>query len=184
MSTGRLPEPIPPGPVPGEPGHFADHDWLRAAIAELDRRLVKTFATTAVISCQPSTYTPVVWDAVRVDTGLDISAPGTGGVLMGPGAPAGLYRLDMSYGFANNANGSRLGRLMVNGAEDLQFRLSSGGYAGTIVLHVSGIIDLAAESAVVWEIFQGHTAAVNSSPNHTKFHMEYLGEPVSAIEES
>ena len=31
-----LPEPEAPGPDPGQPGHFAHHDWLTAAVKALD----------------------------------------------------------------------------------------------------------------------------------------------------
>ena len=34
-----LPTPIPPGPTPGEPGHFASHDWIEESLHALDDQL-------------------------------------------------------------------------------------------------------------------------------------------------
>jgi hypothetical protein len=44
--------PPPPGPNPGQPGHFADHDWLRASVQSLALPLVVTtyYATSTAIS--------------------------------------------------------------------------------------------------------------------------------------
>lgn len=35
-----LPSPEPPGPIPGQPGHFAHTDWVTAALKALDAQLV------------------------------------------------------------------------------------------------------------------------------------------------
>lgn len=42
--TSILPTPEPPGPIPGQPGHFAHTDWVTASLKALDAKLVALLA--------------------------------------------------------------------------------------------------------------------------------------------
>lgn len=183
MTTGKPPQPEAPGPIAGEPGHFAHHDWLTASVGMLDERLVKGWRADVVAP----NITTATWgiaakyDKIVLDTGLDIDLDTQGGgVVLGPGAPEGLYRVDIGVAFGGNATGYRHTRLTINGVEFPEFRVvaqnAGAATAAHVVLTTSGIAWLPALSVVKVECYQNSGATIPlKAVGFTRLWLEYLG---------
>jgi len=179
MTTGKLPDPKAAGPIAGQPGHFAHHDWLEGAVGVLDERLMKCFSAVTVVTVIPTgVNTPIVFDTVPFDTGLDISIVAAGGVLMGPGAPEGYYRMDVQGSFVNAAGTGRRLRLFVNGVDQSVFYCSVSPPTGSnaAILNNSGIVYLPAAATIQPQIWHNAGVNVNSqTSSQNRMFMEYLG---------
>lgn len=181
MSTGKLPEPQAAGPVAGQPGHFAHHDWLGAAVAVLDERLFKKFTAVVVTTTLvTNVWTAIKYDTVVYDSGLDIDLDAVaGGVVMGPGAPEGYYRLDTGTSFAGNATGSRRARVTVNGVDDPAFYTTGAALptaAWAMALSSGGILYLPPLAIVKVEGMQNTGAnLLTNATSQTRLNIEYLG---------
>ena len=165
----------------------------------LDERLVKGWrADVVTVSMPNTTWTPVKYDKIVLDTGLDIDLDTQGGgVVLGPGAPEGLYRLDSGVCFTAHATGVRHIRLMVNGVEYPEFRVvvsnATASATGHVIPTTSGICWIPALSTVKVDGYQGSGGALlTKSLGFTRLWMEYLGvvpdpqtgpPPVSTMED-
>ena len=188
MTTGRLPVPKATGPVAGTPGHFKHHDWLEGAVQALDERLLKEVsAVTVTTNLVPNTYTPIKYDSTLYDTGLDIAIDPAGGVVFGPGAPEGYYRLDIANSIPKGSTaggGDRRQRLMLNGVEQGAWYISTPGSTNSATSIVcNGIIYLPALAVIAVTVWHNMAVAAptgTGSQCHLVF--EYLGPGPAAAD--
>lgn len=185
MSTGNLPSPEAAGPTPGSPGHFDHHDWLTGSVKALDERLIKAWSAQSVTVTMPSgSYVACKYDTViRDQGGLDADLVSSGGVLMGPAAPSGLYRIDAGVSIEGNTTGSRRAKVAVNQVDDLSFYLTGAALptgAWAWAQSMSGVLVLAPGDLL--EVDASHNAGSNLLTNasgQTRLFLEYLGAVTS-----
>lgn len=175
-STGITP-PAPPGPVAGQPGHFASHDWLDVAVANLNERLFGGWSQN--LTEQP--LTNAVWTAIKYDTvlfnyGFDVAMQ-SGGNLLLTGNPAGYYRIDYAVGFKGNATGMRRGRFTVDGVDNQSVGVSvPSGTTTACNPTCSGIVLLPSGCVIGGEAYQNSGGNLNTNLyNQNHVFIEYLG---------
>jgi hypothetical protein len=107
------------GPTPGEPGHFAHHEWLEDGLTALDQGIgaLLVLSQTVVQNIPDDAFTTIKLDAVIAQAGeWDYALDGSGAIVCGPAWVPGWYRCDYSGGFEGTSTASpRAIRLAVNG---------------------------------------------------------------------
>jgi hypothetical protein len=183
MTTGNLPDPAAPGPIAGEPGHFAHHDYLEAGVDALNERLMKGWKQNGVVSCAHGIWTAAKFDVLLFDTGLDIDSDTVGGgIVFGAGAPEGMYRIDCAFSFAAHASASRQVRATVNGVERVDCKQVIGAASsGGVIVGTSALLYLPAGTVLKVEGYQNSGAALNTGLG-CRLHLEFLGHMDAPVE--
>jgi len=178
MTTGSLPTPQAPGPIAGQPGHFAHHDWLEGSIAVLNERLIKCWHSDTTVPAPSTVWTACKTNVVNLDTGLDATNDAAGGVILGPGAPAGIYRIDWGAGIEGNQTGYRQACIAVNGTQQSHTKVivSPSGQASTqAVISGSCVLNIPAGAKIEISAMQNSGATLNLMNSTCRMFLEFLG---------
>lgn len=183
MSTGKLPDPAAPGPIAGQPGHFAHHDWLEGAVTALNERLLAQWKQGTGTSVPTATWTLIGATTVLLDTGLDVvAAGGAGTYTLGAGAPEGIYMVHAVIQWQNDPTGTRRHRVAVNNVNFPTLQTIAAANSGSGVYTDShSYVLLKPGDVLKWEGYQ-NSGTTGTTGTDTNFSMEYLGAlpPVSS----